>query len=106
MKHARKFLSLAAGTLAAVLFAGGCASTSTAETHEDPATCKAPKPGTITSVNAMCAVVINDPVDPALPTVEWKGQQVGFCCKGCVPRWEKKTPAEKDVALAAAMASK
>lgn len=106
MKHASTLLSLTAGAFVALLLASGCASSSTNEAHEDPATCKAPKPGTITSVNTMCAVVIHDPVDPAVPTAEWKGQKVGFCCAGCVPRWEKKTAAEKDASLAAAMAAK
>ena len=70
---------------------------------EDEAACLAPKPGTIVTVNQYCAVVGTDPVDPEVMT-EWKGQKVGFCCRGCVPKWEKMTAAEKDAALAKAVA--
>jgi hypothetical protein len=80
--------------------AGGCASTQCPDS-DDKSKCTAPKEGTITSVNTMCAVNHNDPVDPAVATAEWKGQKIGFCCAGCVPKWNKMTPAQKDAAVAA-----
>ncbi len=79
---------------------GACQSSKTAQ---EPSMCTAPKPGTITSVNQYCVMVAKDPVDPTV-TAQWKGQTVGFCCNGCIPKWEKLTEKEKDAALAAAVA--
>ncbi|MFT3685551.1 MAG: hypothetical protein QM783_11585 [Phycisphaerales bacterium] len=89
--------------LTAALLLTACNSTQTAavDEHEDKTKCMAPKPGVITSVNATCAIMHDEPVDPEL-TTEWKGQKVGFCCKGCIPKWNKLTAAQKDAALAAA----
>ncbi len=70
---------------------------------EDEAMCLQRKPGTIVTVNEYCVVNLADPVDPAI-VQEWKGQKVGFCCKGCLPKWEKMTDAEKDAAVATAVA--
>ena len=56
------------------------------------------------TVNKYCVINPNDEVAADSPTAEWKGQKVGFCCKGCLPDWDKKTEAEKDAALAAAIA--
>ncbi|MCK6448849.1 MAG: hypothetical protein L6Q99_20840 [Planctomycetes bacterium] len=81
-----------------VLLVGACRSTS-----EDESMCLKRKPGTIVTANEYCAIVLDDPVDPSI-VVDWNGQKVGFCCKGCLPRWEKLTAAEKDAALAAAIA--
>jgi len=67
--------------------------------------CRSVKPGVITSVNTMCAVMVQDPVDPALTPIDWKGQKVGFCCQGCVPDWEKMTDSQKDASLAKAVAN-
>ena len=90
-------LSLVTLTAAALL---ACQS---AGKGEEEATCQLPKPGEITSVNQYCPVVLADTVDPAI-TVDWKGQKVGFCCAECPPKWAKMTPAQKDSALAAAVA--
>ena len=76
----------------------GCACKSSSE-----AKCKDPKPGTIVTVNQYCAVNQNDPVDPAL-VADYKGQKVGFCCKGCIPKWNAMTDAQKDAAVASAVA--
>ncbi|MBL9148982.1 MAG: hypothetical protein JNM94_09850 [Phycisphaerae bacterium] len=70
---------------------------------EDESMCKEVKPGVVTSVNHYCAVVNDDPVDPVIVT-EFEGQKVGFCCKGCVPRWNAMTTDQKRAALAAAVA--
>jgi hypothetical protein len=87
-------------SVAGVLVAGGCATQRESESY-----CRSVKPGTVTSVNAYCAIMPEDPVDPATANVEWKGQQVGFCCAGCVPKWNKMTPEQKDAALAKAIAA-
>lgn len=97
MRSSRAFT--VAGSLASVLVLCGCASTSHSE-----AECKEPKPGTITTVNAVCVIENEDPVNPAVEPVAWKGQQVGFCCKGCKPDWDAKTDAEKDALVAQAVA--
>lgn len=102
MKHFRIAALLAAGLVACTLSA--CESNDR-DDDENEAACAEVKPGVITSVNSMCAVVVSDPVDPAITPVEWKGQKVGFCCKGCMPKWAKMTDAEKDASLAKAMAN-
>lgn len=101
--NARTFLVLA---VAAAVSAGvgGCSNKQSAKA-EDESQCKAVKPGTIVTVNRMCAVVNEDPVNPTVEPVVWKGQKVGFCCDGCKPRWAKMTAAEKDAALAKAIAT-
>lgn len=82
--------------------AAGCASTQKAE---DESQCKMVKPGEITTVNSMCVVVNDDPVNPAVEPAVWKGQKVGFCCNGCKPRWNAMSDSEKDAALARAVAA-
>jgi hypothetical protein len=69
----------------------------------DEPMCKLRKPGTIVSVNEYCAIVLDDPVDPNI-VVDWKGQKVSFCCKGCLPKWDKLTESERDAAVAKAIA--
>lgn len=81
-----------------VLLAGACRATS-----EDESMCLKRKPGTIVTANEYCAIVLADPVDPSI-VVDWKGRKVGFCCKGCLPKWERLSDAEKDAALTAAIA--
>jgi hypothetical protein len=71
--------------------------------QENESMCLKRKPGTIVTVNQYCAMVLEDPVDPSV-VIDWKGQKVGLCCKGCIPKWEKLTEAEKDAALAKAVA--
>lgn len=96
----RMLMTLTLGTLALTsLLATGCKSSDSAAT-EDAAKCTAVKEGTVTTANTMCAVNPNDPVDPAVASAEWKGKKIGFCCNGCVPKWNKMTPAQKDAAVA------
>ena len=105
MNTARLLKPTVAALFLACALAGGCASTKNTADHDEEK-CGEVKPGIITSVNTMCAVVQNDPVNPAVQTVEWKGQKVGFCCNGCVPRWNKMSAEQKDASLAAAMKNK
>lgn len=70
---------------------------------EDMEACQQPKAGTITTENQYCVVMNDDPVDPAL-TREWNGHKVGFCCKGCLPKWDAMSDAEKQAALDKAVA--
>ncbi|QDT66644.1 HMG-box domain-containing protein [Calycomorphotria hydatis] len=34
--------------------------------------------------------------------VEWKGKTVGFCCPGCIPKWNALSDEEKEKKLAEA----
>ncbi|MCC6322929.1 MAG: hypothetical protein IT438_16005 [Phycisphaerales bacterium] len=91
----------AAACLTIVLVAhSGCATSEKSEGEW----CKAVKPGVVTTVNHYCVVVGDDPVDPSVKAITWKGQQVGLCCEGCRPRWNKMSEAEKDQAVARAVA--
>ena len=96
----RSILSILAVVVAVSL--GACASNHAADDAKPR--CKQPKGGTIITVNEYCAVVNDDPVDQAVPFAEWKGQKIGFCCKGCLPKWNKMTDAEKDSAVSVAIA--
>lgn len=86
--------------LSASLVLGGCATAY----KEDPEQCKAVKPGEIRSVNAMCVVMNEDPVDPAIEPIEFNGQKVGFCCPGCIRKWKGMNDAQKQTALDKAVA--
>lgn len=58
-------------------------------------------------VNKVCAIMHEHPVKEKNPTtVSWKGQTVGFCCADCVDEWKNLSAADKDKALATAMAVK
>lgn len=92
--------TMAAVALVAALAMSAC---SNKPAEESEAVCKEVKPGVVTSVNAYCAIVLDDPVNPEVFT-DYKGQRVGFCCKGCVPKWNALTEAQKDAALAKAIA--
>ena len=93
-------LTMTAVAMVAALAMSAC---STKPAEESPAVCREVKPGVVTSVNAYCAIVLDDPVNPEVFT-DYKGQRVGFCCKGCVPKWNALTDAQKDAALAKAIA--
>ncbi|MGH7132914.1 MAG: hypothetical protein ACREJO_13320 [Phycisphaerales bacterium] len=94
-------LSLLCGGVTLAALAGCCA---TCSDDHDEATCQEPK-GEVSTVNKMCAVEHDDPVNPAIEPAMYKGQKIGFCCKGCVPKWNTMTDAQKDASLAAAMAA-
>jgi hypothetical protein len=90
------------GAMLPSLILGACATSRSAE-NEDPETCKAVKPGVLTTVNYYCVVVNDDPVDPEVVR-EYKGQRVGFCCPGCIKRWNAMTDEQKDAAVKNAVA--
>lgn len=39
-------------------------------------------------INKFCAVEQDNPIDPAVKTVEYKGKTIGFCCEMCIPKFE------------------
>jgi hypothetical protein len=89
----------------AVLFAAALvlAACQSAPVADDDSMCQKRKPGTIVTVNEYCVMVPVDPVDPSI-VIEWNGQKVGLCCKGCIPKWEKLSETDRAAALRAAIA--
>ena len=81
--------------LSAAAIAVGCASQSKGTT------------ASAAPVNKICVINTEHPVKAKNPpTVAWKGQTVGFCCADCIDGWNKLSAADKDKALATAMAAK
>lgn len=74
-----------------------------AKSGENEAMCKAVKPGTVTTVNHYCVVMPDDPVNPEV-TRDFKGQKVGFCCPGCLKKWDGMSDAQRSEALSVAIA--
>lgn len=95
-----KSFALCVPVVAAALLLAGCATTKESESQ-----CRAVKPGVIKSVNSLCVMVNDDPVDPECKTATFKGQQVGFCCAACIPKWEALSDDQKAAALAKALAA-
>lgn len=97
----RRTIACTAAILTALSLAA-CASTAKTEA-EDEAMCKEVKPGTVTTVNHYCVIMLEDPVNPTVVR-EYKGQRVGFCCKGCLGKWDAMSDSQKDAAIVAAVA--
>ena len=55
-----------------------------AKKPETPAATQPAKP-----INKFCAVERDNPVDPTVPTVTYKGKVIGFCCEDCAPKFKK-----------------
>lgn len=58
---------------------------------EDPTTMAAVSLG---AVNGSCPIMGGD-VDPNAATVDFDGAKVGFCCDGCVNKWNTWSDAQK-----------
>ncbi|MFZ4574015.1 MAG: hypothetical protein ACOYN0_06435 [Phycisphaerales bacterium] len=102
-----RFATLAFG-LTAALMLSACASSNksaSAGVMEDESKCEEVKPGKIESVNALCVIMPSHPVNPATKCADFNGQKIGFCCTGCIPKWEKLSAAEKQSKLAAAQSA-
>lgn len=76
------------------------------EGGEKAACCTMPKEGVVTTANKWCVVENDDPVNPKVASVDYKGQKIGFCCEGCTKKWAKMTDAQRDQMVAAAIAKK
>lgn len=120
--RAAAVLVLASGLSA--LAACNCCGTCADNTKAEPAPAPAAQPtaaagttmtakfvtdaeGNVPVVNAYCPVEPEDEIyeqkrKPELVRI-WNGQAVGLCCEGCLPEWDKATPAERDAKLAAVM---
>jgi hypothetical protein len=93
MKFARIGITAAAAiTLSTGLAA--CSSDQQASTASGSAT-------QVAMVNATCPFT-GEANDPAV-TTQYKGKTVGFCCEGCVGKWNKLSDAEKAEKLAGSM---
>ena len=57
------------------------------------------QPGARYADNDNCPVK-GGKVSRSLPTAEWRGKKVGFCCGGCQERWNAMGEAEKESAFA------
>lgn len=90
--------------IACTLFAPGCGDSG--DEHENHSDHKrhegavAPVRGTSSPtasdpaiLNTICPIQ-GEPIDPAI-TVDYEGKKVAFCCKECIPEWNKLTAAEK-----------
>jgi len=96
MKY-RTALVMAAACFAA--FAVGCQSES--KDKKAAADTAAPKQASMGVVNSKCPVM---PAHAAgtKTTADYNGKKVGFCCPGCVPKWDAMSDADKAAALAKA----
>jgi len=53
----------------------------------------------VDTVNTMCVMMPNEAISKGV-TTEYKGMKVGFCCPGCVAKFNKMTDADKVANLA------
>ena len=53
-------------------------------------------------VNTKCPMMLSHPAKDTV-VVDFKGQKVGMCCKGCLPAWNKLNDEQKAEKLKAAM---
>lgn len=55
-------------------------------------------------VNTMCPIGGHD-VNASIGTVVHKGQEVAFCCEGCLEGWEDMSDADRDEAVASVVSA-
>lgn len=61
----------------------------------DGSDCKPIAAGTkVDTVNTMCVMMPNEAISAGVMT-EYKGMKVGFCCPGCISKFNKMTDADK-----------
>jgi hypothetical protein len=86
-------LAFAAIALASLALVGGCKSNAK-KTETASAS-----PASMGMLNTKCPLMPDHPIDPTVTTAYGEGK-VGFCCKGCVPQWNKLTDEQKAARLA------
>jgi len=89
--------------IAATALLSACANKQSKEEYEQQ--CLEVKPGEIQSVNTMCVMVPTHPVDPGTTCADFNGKKIGFCCAGCIGKWEALNTEQKQAALDKAMAA-
>ncbi|MBU6413697.1 MAG: hypothetical protein KGS45_09490 [Planctomycetes bacterium] len=61
----------------------------------DGSDCKPIAPGTkVDTVNTMCVMMPNEAISAGV-TTDYKGMKVGFCCPGCITKFNKMSDADK-----------
>lgn len=81
----------------------GCAQTepSTATTDESVTPSAATETETAVAANKNCPIMGHE-VSPDGGSTTWNGQTIGFCCEGCLPKWDELSDDEKKTKLAKA----
>lgn len=74
--------------LAAVVLTGGCSQSDTSVSDSTP-------------VNSSCPIMGHE-VKAEGGSTNWNGQMIGFCCDGCLPKWNKLSDDDKATKLAEA----
>lgn len=62
--------------------------------------CHSSPQGTAMTLNSKCPVS-GKAVDSSIPTADFNGGKVGFCCPKCVTGWNAMSDADKQAKLAA-----
>jgi hypothetical protein len=60
-------------------------------------------------INTMCPIggdEFGSEPHPASLSRQWKGKEIGFCCKNCVAKFDKMTDAQRDAVLKLAEANR
>lgn len=57
------------------------------------------KSGSMGLMNSKCPMKPDCPLPEGAPTIEYKGGKVGFCCKGCINKWNAATDDQRAVLL-------
>lgn len=100
----RRWVLVAAG----IALAAGCAQKQGAASGSEAAHAEAPG-GEVRVVNTICPVAEDDFVEPYRPANlvrTRQGTAIGFCCKGCVVKYDAMTAAQQDEILRLARANK
>lgn len=93
---------------ALALFAGlfvvaGCGETATdTPTADAPAADSSGETAVVAAVNEVCPIMGGDVTDNGGRT-DYEGQTVGFCCPGCIKKWDALSADEKKTKLASSM---
>ena len=77
--------------VAAGLALSFAAFTLAADKDTKPAPAAAPttqKSATTKPINKYCAVEQENEIDPKVPTVQYQGKTIGFCCEDCIPKFK------------------
>lgn len=94
---------LASSLLLTVALIAGCSQPSdTTTTETSPADADATS-SVSTTMNEYCPIMGSEVTEDGGRT-EWNGQMVGFCCPGCIEKFEALSDDEKAAALAKAEA--
>ncbi|MBL9032654.1 MAG: hypothetical protein JNM80_13240 [Phycisphaerae bacterium] len=70
---------------------------------------KGARSASVATINTMCPIggdEFDNKAHSAALTRTYKGQKIGFCCEGCVKKFDGKSDADKDAVLTAAKANK